>query len=130
MKSIDTSLLSSLCEGLVGYATYESRAGLGAAMSEVVFYMPVLRIAKHLEWKSRVEFGLPSSEHRAGDRLRVDFVFERTTKSAGRHGLRNCLILNTRNAMKPTKSSFRWQSDWAMKSLSSSTSPSHLVTVY
>ena len=71
----------------MGYATYESRAGLGAAMSEVVFYMPVLRIAKHLEWKSRVEFGLPNSEHRAGDKSRVDFVFARTTKSAGRHGL-------------------------------------------
>jgi hypothetical protein len=87
MKSIDTSLMGSLCEGLVGYATYESRAGLGAAMSEVVFYMPVLRIAKHLEWKSRVEFGLPNSEHRAGDKSRVDFVFERETKSAGKHGL-------------------------------------------
>ena len=87
MKSIDNSLMRSLCEGLVGYATYESRAGLGPAMSEVVFYMPVLRIAKHLEWKSRVEFGLPSSEHRAGDKSRVDFVFARTTKSAGRHGL-------------------------------------------
>ena len=46
MKKIDASLMSSLCEGLVGYAAYESRAGLGAAMSEVVFYMPVLRIAK------------------------------------------------------------------------------------
>jgi hypothetical protein len=45
MKSIDTSLMSSLCEGLVGYATYESHAGLGAAMSEVVFYMPVLTAA-------------------------------------------------------------------------------------
>jgi len=87
MKSIDTSLMSSLCEGLVGYATYESRAGLGAAMSEVVFYMPVLRIAKHLEWKSRVEFGLPNTEHRAGDKSRVDFVFDRETKSSGRDGL-------------------------------------------
>ena len=79
--------MSSLCEGLVGYATYESRAGLGAAMSEVVFYMPILRIAKHLEWKSRVEFGLPSLENRAGDKSRVDFAFERETKSSGRHGL-------------------------------------------
>ncbi len=71
----------------MGFATYESRAGLGAAMSEVVFYMPLLRIAKHLEWKSRVEFGLPSSEHRAGDKSRVDFVFVRTSKSGDRHGL-------------------------------------------
>lgn len=87
MKTIDASLMSSLCEGLVGHAAYESRAGLGAAMSEVVFYMPVLRIAKHLDWKSRVEFGLPNTKHRVGDKSRVDFVFDRETKSAGRHGL-------------------------------------------
>jgi hypothetical protein len=41
--------MNSLCDVLVGFATYDRRAGLGASMSEVVFYMPVLRIVKHLE---------------------------------------------------------------------------------
>lgn len=72
-KFID-ALLQSFSEGLVAYGTLESRMGMGGALCESSFYMPLLKIAKHLGWKARVE--LPIKNHRnsgKGDWPRVDF---------------------------------------------------------
>ncbi len=87
MSTIQEKLFESLCEGLVGYATYESRSGMGPAMSELVFYMPTLRIANHLDWKSRVEFGATEPEKGRGDRPRVDFALTRGTEASGKCGV-------------------------------------------
>lgn len=87
MKKIDESLMRSLCEGLVGYGSFESRAGLGSAMSELVFYMPALRIAKHLQWQTRVEYEAALEKSTRGDKSRVDFAFKRNSNSTGSHGV-------------------------------------------
>ena len=87
MTKIDESLMRNLCEGLVGYGSYESRAGLGSAMSELIFYMPTLRIAKHLQWQTRVEYEAAYEENSKGDKPRVDFAFKRNSASTGSHGV-------------------------------------------
>jgi hypothetical protein len=87
MTKIDESLMRNLCEGLVGYGSFESRAGLGSAMSELVFYMPTLRIAKHLQWQTRVEYEAAYEKNSKGDKPRVDFAFKRSAKSTGSHGV-------------------------------------------
>jgi len=87
MTKIDESLMRNLCEGLVGYGSFESRAGLGSAMSELVFYMPTLRIAKHLQWQTRVEYEAAYKENSAGDKPRVDFAFKRNSSATGSHGV-------------------------------------------
>jgi hypothetical protein len=87
MTKIDESLMRNLCEGLVGYGSFESRAGLGSAMSELVFYMPTLRIAKHLQWQTRVEYEAAYKENPKGDKPRVDFAFKRKSSTTGSHGV-------------------------------------------
>lgn len=80
VNAISRSFIRSLCEGLIGYLTYESRCGMGGAMCEAILYPPALRIAKHLGWSARVEFptarALPDG---LGDFPRVDLVARRDT---------------------------------------------------
>jgi hypothetical protein len=56
-------------------------------MSELVFYMPTLRIAKHLQWQTRVEYEAAFKKNTKGDKPRVDFAFKRNSKSSGSHGV-------------------------------------------
>lgn len=77
MSRIVSSLLQSLCEGLVSYATYESRCGMGGALSERVFYPPAIRIANHLGWMSHVEYPLKAIKKPCGDFQRIDLRLDR-----------------------------------------------------
>lgn len=75
---ITQSLIRSLCEGLVANMTYESRCGMGNAMSEHLLYLPALRIAKHMKWDTRIEYATSKiNANLRGDYPRIDFVAKR-----------------------------------------------------
>ena len=59
-KIVD-SLIQSINEALVAYGTLESRIGMGSALCESSFYMPMLKVAKHLAWESQIEIPVKSS---------------------------------------------------------------------
>lgn len=72
------SLIQSMNEALVAYGTLESRIGMGSALCESSFYMPMLKVAKHLGWESQIEVPvqtLKASEF--GDVPRIDFYGHR-----------------------------------------------------
>ena len=76
-KIVD-SLIQSMNEALVAYGTLESRIGMGSALCESSFYMPMLKVAKHLAWESQIEVPvqtLKASEF--GDVPRIDFYGHR-----------------------------------------------------
>jgi hypothetical protein len=76
-KIVD-SLIQSMNEALVSYGTLESRIGMGSALCESSFYMPMLKVAKHLAWESQIEIPvktLKASEF--GDVPRIDFYGHR-----------------------------------------------------
>lgn len=76
-KIVD-SLIQSMNEALVAYGTLESRIGMGSALCESSFYMPMLKVAKHLAWESQIEIPvktLKASEF--GDVPRIDFYGHR-----------------------------------------------------
>jgi hypothetical protein len=71
-------LIQSMNEALVAYGTLESRIGMGSALCESSFYMPMLKVAKHLAWESQIEVPvktLKASEF--GDVPRIDFYGHR-----------------------------------------------------
>lgn len=82
--TIVRSLLSNIAEGLVAYGTFESRVGMGAALCESTFYMPMMKIAKHLGWETSVEVPLKNLRAgKTGDLPRVDFYAHRDEYGVG-----------------------------------------------
>lgn len=72
--AIYKNLLQSLCEGLVAFGTLESRSGMGNALCESIFYLPLLRISKHRSWTGLLEQPLLSASiGQSGDYPRVDY---------------------------------------------------------
>ena len=72
------SLIQSMNEALVAYGTLESRIGMGSALCESSFYMPMLKVAKHLGWESQIEMAVQSLKaSKFGDVPRIDFYGHR-----------------------------------------------------
>lgn len=72
--AIYKTLLQSLCEGLIAFGTLESRSGMGNALCESIFYLPLLRICKHRSWTGLLEQPVSTTSNgNAGDSPRVDY---------------------------------------------------------